>query len=257
MEILLAEGVTIPVVIFAVFVAAFAGFIKGSIGFGLPSIMIASLGAFLDPLLALAFLILPTFATNTVQAFRDGISGALSAIAKHWQLLVAFFITLLFSSQIATSIPKDVFFLLLGTPVTSFALLQLIRWRPRVPPGRRSACEFAAGAVAGFFGGLAGVWGPPVVFLLSALETPKREQVTAQGVIYLLGSLLLVPAHLNSGILNRDTLPLSLFLCIPAVAGLIAGFLVQDKLDQEKFRKITFIAVTLAGLNLIFRGVVL
>ncbi|MDE0114630.1 MAG: sulfite exporter TauE/SafE family protein, partial [Albidovulum sp.] len=244
-----------PIVLYAVFIAAFAGFVKGSVGFGLPSIMVASLGAFLDPLLALALLIVPTFATNILQAFRDGITGAYSALSKHWQLLAVFFAVLLFSTQIATSIPKNVFFIILGTPVTGFALLQLIKWRPRVRPEIRGACEVAAGAVAGFFGGLAGVWGPPVVILLSALETPKREQVTTQGVIYLIGSILLIPAHIGSGVLDRDTLPLSMTLAIPALAGLIAGFMVQDKLDQEKFRKITFIAVTLAGFNLMLRGI--
>ena len=255
MEFLLAEGVTVPIVIFAVFVAAFAGFIKGAIGFGFPSIMVASLGAFLDPLLAVALLIVPTFATNSVQAFRDGITGAYSALRKNWRLLAVFSVLLLTSAQLVTSIPKNVFFILLGIPVAAFAMLQLLKWRPRVPPGMRGPCEVAAGALAGFFGGLAGVWGPPVVFFLTAQETPKREQVTTQGVIYLIGSLLLVPAHFGSGILDRDNLPLATTLCVPAVAGLIAGFLVQDNLDQEKFRKITFIAVTLAGLNLTLRGI--
>ena len=43
-------------------------------------------------------------------------------------------------------------------------------------------------------------------------------------------------------------------LVIPASIGMIVGFYVQDRLDQEKFRYLTLIVLVVAGLNLIRRG---
>ena len=56
--------------------------------------------------------------------------------------------------------------------------------------------------VAGFFGGLSGIWGPPLVMYLLALELPKTEMVRAQSLSFLLGSAVLFVAHLHSGVLE-------------------------------------------------------
>jgi len=86
------------------------------------------------------------------------------------------------------------------------------------------------------------------------MHTPKFEQVRIQGVVYGLGALTLVASHAVSGVLNAATLPLSLFLCLPALAGLYAGFRIQDKLGQQGFERLTHTVLLLAGLFLVVRG---
>ena len=56
--------------------------------------------------------------------------------------------------------------------------------------------------VAGFFGGLSGIWGPPLVMYLLALRLPKVEMVRVQCLSFLLGSVVLFVAHLRSGVLE-------------------------------------------------------
>ncbi len=104
-------------------------------------------------------------------------------------------------------------------------------------------------------GGLSGVWGPPTVAYLTALKTPKHDQIRIQGVIYGLGAVALFGAHLSSGILNRETLTLSALLVLPAVLGMLVGFRMQDRIDQIVFRRATLIVLLLAGLNLIRRAI--
>jgi uncharacterized membrane protein YfcA len=108
--------------------------------------------------------------------------------------------------------------------------------------------------VAGFIGGLSGVWGPPTVIYLTLLEVPKQDHIRAQGVIYGLGSVALFLAHFQTGVISKETLPLSVFALLPAVAGMWLGFRIQDRLDQKLFRKLTLIVLIVAGLNLIRRG---
>ena len=89
---------------------------------------------------------------------------------------------------------------------------------------------------------------------LTALDTPKTEQVRVQGVIYGAGAVMLTLAHLRSGILTAETAVFSAVLCVPALIGMALGFAVHDRLDQARFRKFTLIVLVVAGLNLIRRA---
>lgn len=251
-EILGMIGPVYLVLAFAI--ALFAGFVKGAVGFAMPMIMISGLGSFLPPEVALAALIVPTVVTNIWQALRNGLAAA---IATTRQIAVYVGIVLIFiagSAQLVAVLPGWALFLLIGLPATVFAGAQLIGWRLHLRPEHRRRAEVIIGAVAGFFGGLSGVWGPPTVIYLTALNTPKTESIRAQGVVYGLGAVALLVAHLNSGILNRETAPLSVMLLIPAILGLLLGFWVQDRLDQDRFRRATLLVLVIAGLNLIRRG---
>ena len=92
------------------------------------------------------------------------------------------------------------------------------------------------------------------VLYLTALDTPKDEQMRVQGVVYGVGALLLAVAHLKSGILNATTAPLSTLLLLPALLGVGLGFALQDRIDQALFRRLTLIVLVVAGLNLVRRG---
>lgn len=78
--------------------------------------------------------------------------------------------------------------------------------------------------------------------------------VRVQGISFLVGAIVLTGAHLQSGLLDETTTPLSAWMVLPAMAGLAIGFKVQDKLDQVKFRKVTLFVLAFAGLNLLRRG---
>ena len=98
-------------------------------------------------------------------------------------------------------------------------------------------------------------WGPPTVLYLLALNTPRERQMAVQGVIYGLGSVMLLLGHLRSGILNAETWGFSASLVLPALIGMWFGFKLGDRFDQERFRKVTLLVLIVAGVNLIRRGV--
>ncbi len=235
-------------------IAFLAGLVKGVTGFALPMIMISGVGSFLPPETALAGLILPTLVTNVWQASRQGVGAAFSSAKTHWRFLAMALICLVITAQFVTRIPTSTFFLILGLPVVTFAVLQLIGWRPRINPDRRRKAELGIGALAGGIGGLSGIWGPPTVLYLTALDIAKVEHVRIQGVVYSSGAVMLALAHLGSGVLDSTGLKFSALLILPAMIGLAAGFAVQDRLDQDKFRWAILITLAIAGLNLIRRG---
>lgn len=248
------DDVSLFFLFIAALLAILAGLVKGITGFAMPMILVSGMGSFLSPETALAGLILPTLVTNVWQAARQGFAAAWASARLHWRYLAVALVCLTISAQFVTSLPPRTFFLVLGIPVTIFALLQLIGWRPMIDPHRKRAAELGVGAFAGVLGGLSGVWGPPTVLYLTALNVPKIEHVRVQGVVYGAGSVALALAHLNSGILNADRLSFSAILILPAVVGIALGFAIQDRMDQNRFRLVILIVLVVAGLNLIRRG---
>lgn len=235
-------------------VSLIAGFVKGAVGFAMPMIMISGLGSFLSPELALAGLILPTLFTNVLQAFRGGLKAAVETAKTHWRYVTIILVMIVFSAQLVAVLPPDVLLLIIGVPVVFFALIQLAGLKVTIAPQRRRSAEIAIGGFAGFLGGLSGVWGPPTVIYLTALNTPKDEQLRAQGIFYGLGAVVLTGAHIESGIFNAQTAPFSALMLIPAFIGMLIGMRVSNKLDQQRFRRWTLVVLTIAGLNLVRRG---
>ena len=242
--------------IWAFGVALFAGFIKGAVGFAMPMIMISGLSAVISAEAALAALILPTFVTNIIQALRQGWRAALQSMNRFRYFLIVGAVCISATSQLVPYIPSSLMFLILGLVVTVFAVVLLSGKKFKIPDHRRTQTEIGVGIFAGLVGGVSGIWGPPTVAYLTALNTPKAEQVRAQGVIYGLGAMLLIGAHLNTGVLSKETAPLSVILLIPAFVGIWLGFKAQDRLNQTLFRRLTLIVLIVAGLNLIRRGLI-
>jgi len=237
-------------------VALVGGFVKGTVGFALPLVMMSGMAAFLPPEVALAGLIGSVFLSNIWQALRQGRRAAFETALKHWRFGAIVLVGMTFSAQLLPLLPQTALLLILGVPVSIFAVMQLAGLQIRVSPERRGRAELGFGTVAGILGGLSGVWGPPTVAYLLAIGTEKSEQVRVQGVVFFLGSLVLVAAHLQSGVLNAQTIPFSLALIVPAMLGMWLGFKAQDRMNRDQFLRATLVVLLIAGLNLIRRGLI-
>ena len=239
----------------AVAVTLFAGFVKGAIGFAMPLIMISAFAAFMPPALALAALILPVVVTNSQQAFRQGPRAAWDTTVKYRRMIAMIVLFIVVSAQFVLVIPGWLMLGLLGVPVTAFALVQLLGVDLRLQLKHRKGAEYGLGVMGGLYGGISGVWGPPVIVYLVSVGAEKYERVRVQGVIFLIGGIVLLSAHLQTGVLNALTLPLSLALVVPAALGMWLGFKLQDRLDPLRFRRWTLILLAITGLNLVREAV--
>lgn len=235
-------------------ITAFAGFVKGAIGFAMPMIMLSAFGSVLPATTALAALILPTLATNVMQAFRQGPGEAWGSV-KRFRLHIAMVVVFMcVSASFALSIPQPIMYATLGLPIVLFALWQLSGRSLALPVQHDKPFAAVTGVIGGLYGGISGIWGPPLIIYLLSIGVAKREQIRVQGVVFLIGALVLTLAHLTSGILNANTLPFSLILCIPAFAGMFLGFALQDRLDIGQFRRWTLVLLVVTGLNLVRRA---
>ncbi len=237
----------------AMAVTLFAGFVKGAVGFAMPLIMISAFSSFLPPEQALAGLILPTLVTNISQATRQGVGAAWDSAVKYRRFLIATLVMIVVSAQFVDVIPQPVFLFLLGVPITLFALAQLTGRKLALRLEHRERAEWIMGAIGGLYGGVSGVWGPPLIVYLLSIGAEKVETVRVQGVVFLLGAVVLLGAHLQTGLMTGANLWFSAALVAPAVIGQFVGLKVQDRLDQARFRRWTQALLVLTGGNLVWR----
>lgn len=239
----------------AVGVTVLAGFVKGTIGFAMPLVMASAFASFLPAQVALAALILPVLTTNIPQALRQGPAAARDSARDYRWHIGMVLLSMSVSAAFARHIPQVAMYLLLGVPVVAFSLWQLSARPMALLVHHRRKAEIVTGIIGGLYGGISGIWGPPLVVLLLSIGADKREQIRVQGVVFLLGAAGLTVAHLLTGILNAQTIPLSAVLCIPAFAGMFAGFALQDRLNVTQFRRWTLVMLLITGLNLVRRAI--
>jgi uncharacterized membrane protein YfcA len=231
-------------VAFVLAVALFAGLVKGVVGFAMPMILISGL----------TLVLAPELVTNGWQALRQGIGSAIQTVVQFRLFLACGLAMLVISAQLVRVLDARVLYGLIGGPVTVFAALQLAGWHPKLAQ-RSARIEAAVGGFAGFIGGMSGIWGPPTVGYLTAIDTPKQEQMRAQGVIYGLAAVALAGSHIQTGVLRVASLPLTLTILPFALVGVWLGFRVQDRIPQAAFRSVTLVVLVLAGVNLLRRAV--
>ncbi len=248
------SGLELWQVVLAAAVTLFAGFVKGAVGFAMPMIMISAFGSFLPKETALALLILPTLVTNVAQAFRQGWRAAWESVVTYRRHIAMVVVFLVVSAQFVTVIPQAAMYGLLGAPILGFALWQLAGRSLALHLRHRARAEVVLGIIGGLYGGISGVWGPPLIVYLLSIGAGKEETVRVQGVVFLIGAAALTGAHLTSGVLNAGTLPLSAAMVVPAMLGLWAGFRMHDHLDAARFRRWTLVLLALTGANLLRRG---
>ena len=87
--------------------------------------------------------------------------------------------------------------------------------------------------------------------MLTALGTEKAVQMRVQGVVYGAGSVLLMLSHLRSGILAGPGLSLSLLMIAPACLGMWLGGVMQGRIDQAMFRRLTLIVLLVAAASIV------
>ena len=249
------QDMTLAALWAAMAIAGFSGFVKGAVGFAMPMIMISAFSSFLPPHQALAGLILPTICTNISQSLRQGLPAAVATTRQYHRFLIATLLMLVVSAQFVEVIPQALFLLLLGAPITIFAALQLAGRQLALRLEHRQRAEWILGALGGLYGGVSGVWGPPLLVYLLSIGTGKVEMVRVQGVIFLIGAVVLLAAHLGTGVMDAQNFTFSAALILPAMAGQAAGFFLQDRLDQARFRRWTQGLLVLTGLNLMRQAV--
>lgn len=229
-----------------------AGWVKGVVGMGLPTVAMGALGLVMAPVQAAALLVVPSLVTNVWQ-FVTG-PGVGTAIRRLAIMMVLVCLGTALGIQFLTSGASRWPSVALGAVLALYALLALLLPKLVVPRRLEGFLSPVVGLVTGLLTGATGVFVVPAVPYLSALGFTKDELVQALGLSFTVSTIALAIALGSTGSFPRDLLLASLVAVVPALVGMFVGQRMRDRIEPVAFRRWFFIAMLLVGVYMLLRG---
>ena len=239
---------TVAVVALTFFVA---GFVKGVVGLGLPTISLAALTATLGLHPAMALVLAPSLATNLFQATRGGHGKAV--VRRLWPYLMAAAVGIWLGVRILVVSDAALLSKLLGVMIVVYSLLSLARFKPSVPPSLEAWIAPPLGVINGVLTGLTGAFVVPSVFYLQALGLERNVLVQAMGTMFLFSTVCMALALGGHAFITVDLALLSSAAVIPAMGGMVVGRRLSRRLSEAVFRQLLFAALLALGLYILLR----
>jgi uncharacterized membrane protein YfcA len=238
--------------LFAAATLLLAGFVKGVIGLGLPTVAVGILGVMMAPAQAAALLVIPNLITNGWQIATG--PKLKPTLRRLWPMLVAICLGTWLGAGLLQQSKGGRATLWLGLALIAYALVGLKAARLRVPP----RWEIWLGPLIGFATGVVtaatGVFVLPAVPYLQALGLDKDELVQALGLSFIVSTLALSFGLVEAGALDLAVAWQSALALLPALAGMAAGQLVRQRISAASFRLCFFAGLLALGAYLSWRG---
>jgi uncharacterized protein len=233
-------------------VFALAGFVKGIIGVGLPTISMGLLAVVMPPVEAAAILILPSFVTNVSQMLAG---PSLRAVLRRlWRMMLAVCIGTWAGLGLMTGATGRYGTTLLGAALVIYAAAGLAAMTFAVPTGRERLLGPVAGAATGLITAATGVFVIPAVPYLQAIGLQKEELVQALGLSFTVSTVALAVNVAAEGALSVSVAGTTVAALALACAGMWVGQKVRLRLTLAVFRRWFLLGLLLLGLYLIARS---
>ncbi len=221
-----------------------AGFVKGVIGLGLPTISMGLLGLVLTPVQAAALLILPSVVTNAWQLVAGPALGVL--LKRLWSLFAGVTIgSCLGSGWLAHGGHEAK--MALGLALIAYAAVGLGKVKLAVPGGFEAIASPLIGLATGLVTAATGVFVIPAVPYLQALGLEKEELIQALGLSFMVSTLALAALLWSDGALGVPALGGSLVALCPALLGMALGTWLRARVSPETFKTWFFIGLAALG----------
>ncbi|MCP9629154.1 sulfite exporter TauE/SafE family protein [Rhodopseudomonas palustris] len=234
-----------PFLLLIAAVFAFAGFVKGVIGLGLPTVSIGLLAVAMPPAQALAIVIVPAIITNIWQTFAG--SYLRDILRRLWPLMLGTVIGIRLGSGLMTGPYARYGTLVLGVLLVVYGIFGLSRARFQVSPAYEKWLGGPVGLVTGIVSAATGVQVIPSMPFMQAIGLEKDELVQALGVFFTTATLALAFNLTDAGLLSVATALPGAIALVAAFAGMFAGQAVRTRMHPDLFRR--WFLVSIIGLG--------
>lgn len=240
---------TIGLVVFAYLIA---GFVKGVIGMGLPTVALGILAAVITPSQAAAILIAPSLATNIWQMVAG--PYLLGLIKRLGGMLVGMFVGGWFGAGILTGANAKPAAMGLGIVLILYSLLGLTKIKFSVPRRAEIWLGPIVGLITGYVMAATGVFVIPALPYMQAIGLEKDELVQALGLHFSVSTVALAFVLWDGGAFNLSLGTLSLFAIVPAVVGMYFGQRMRSRISAQTFLRLMYLGLLLLGGNLLIKN---
>ena len=238
---------------FLVTAAAFllAGFVKGMIGMGLPTVAIGLLSVVMLPSEAAALLVVPTIVTNIWQLVVG--SNLLPLTRRLWAMLVTSALVTNAASGLLTD-QNGRATVALGVALICYAIVGLAKVQFSAPAWTEAWLGPMIGAATGLIAGATGVMALPAVAYFQAIGLDKEDMIQALGLSFTISMLALAAGLAREGAFHSAIVGSSLLALVPASAGMLVGQWVRLRVRPDVFRFCFFLGLLGLGAHLVLRS---
>ena len=230
-------------------VIAAACFVQGLAGFGIGLVSLAFLPYLVSP--AHAVVLITLFAAVFTVVIFIPLRGDFT-LGGMTELFIGTVVATPAGVWLLAGLAPEVLTRLIGLVLLVIVGLEWLGLYPQCLAGR--GWGFGAGVAAGLLGGAIGTPGPPVILYTAAQEwSPRTVKANIQAFL-IVNQAVILAGYWWAGLLDRGVWRLTGLYAVPAVAGLVAGMLLFDRLDRARFRRVVFAVLFVSGLVLLLRG---
>lgn len=230
-----------------------AGFVKGAIGLGLPTVAIGLLGLMMTPAQAAAILVVPSLVSNIWQFAVGG--DLLALVRRMWPLLAGVCLGTWIGAVLLPSGSSAQATVWLGVALAIYAGLGLIEVQFAVPPRAELWLGLAVGIATGAVTVATAVFALPAVPYIQALRFERDRLVQALGLSFTVSTVTLALALAYAGEMRVALASPSLVALATALAGMWLGQLLRGRVREATFRLWFFLGLLVLGVHLALRGV--
>jgi uncharacterized protein len=237
-----------PILIFIVAAFLLAGFVKGVIGLGLPTVSVGLLAVAMPPSRAIAIVIVPAIITNIWQTFvgpylRD-------IIRRLWPLLLGTAIGARLNAGMLTGPYARYGTIFLGILLVIYAAVGLRKFVMRVAARHEKWVGGIVGLITGAISAATGVQVIPSMPFMQAIGMEKDELVQALGVFFTIATMALAFNLSTAGSLDQSTAFPGVIAMACSFVGMASGQAVRSRMQPEVFRRWFLIAMIFLGVYL-------
>ncbi|MFC1491889.1 sulfite exporter TauE/SafE family protein [Nitrospinota bacterium] len=230
----------------------FAGFVKGTAGFGISLIVVPILVLVVTPQEAIILNSLPVLMMN----FATAVTAAREyreLRRVRWMLPVAF-VCVPFGVELLLWVDPDPMRAAIGLMVILFIAMRLFGWRsPQISEAGQRIFGVGMGALVGFVFGAITMPIAFIIFYLNVLGLKREAFVFLLNIIATALSIIQVSTFAAHNLYAEGAWRSSVLMLLPALAGLYAGTRLRWVLSERVFERIVLGLLAVAGLILIVR----
>lgn len=234
--------------IFIAFAFLLAGFVKGTLGLGLPTVAMGLLATTMAPGQAIAIVIVPAIVTNIWQTF---VGPYLRDILKRlWPLMLGTVVGIWINAGLLTGPYAAYGTVVLGALLVIYAIVGLSKFNFKVRRRDEKWIGGIVGVITGLISAATGVQVIPSMPFMQAIGMERDELVQALGVFFTTATVALAFNLTASGLLTAATALPGAVAMVASFIGMFIGQAVRTRMQPDVFRRWFLISMILLGIYL-------
>lgn len=229
----------------------FAGFVKGVIGLGLPTLSMGLLTIIMPPAIAASLLIIPSLVTNLWQLIIGG--KFLYLIKRFYLFIIAIFAGTIFSPLPNLSSTSVWVFPALGMVLIIYGLVAMFFPKSLISSKQEKWLSPLIGYITGAITAATGVFVIPAVPYLQSLNLNKNELVQTLGLAFTVSTVALATQLTLDDKSEPINYYLSTIALIPAIVGMYVGQYCRNLISEKIFRRCFFLGLIGLGSSMLFK----